>query len=321
MKIGRLCFGKTNFGFVLMFFVGLLPMFFGIGQEMLLAEELLTIVTQDRVVAKSPTKIGEKSTVSSVRQTVEQWKPSETAVIICDMWTQHGCSHATERLTELAVPMNEVISKARERGVLIIHAPSGGMDKYDVNLPARKTAEKFRKDMGNPRHWDFWEHSSPAEQDIPFPVDAPHGGCSSPTCKDGSKANFKEIDILTIKDNDVLTDDFVEVKDYLKHKGIKNVIIMGVHTNMCIIGRPFGLRAMKKDGFHTVLMRDMTDLMYNNTLGNEDEPPFVNHFLGLDMVIEHIEAYICPTILSSDFTGKKRFRFKEDKRYSNNSKL
>ncbi|MDR2862856.1 MAG: cysteine hydrolase, partial [Puniceicoccales bacterium] len=196
----------------------------------------------------------DKSAVT-IRNSTENWKPAETAIIVCDMWTQHGCTHATARLRELAPAVNDVITAAREKGILIIHAPSGGMGYYPNSLPARKTAEKFRKGMGDSQHWPNWEHTSPSEKGIPFPVDSRDGGC--PDCK-GGKNNYKETDLLTIKDTDVLTDDFVEIKDYTKFKGIKNIIIMGVHTNMCIIGRPFGLRAMRKAGYNTVLMRDMT---------------------------------------------------------------
>jgi hypothetical protein len=40
----------------------------------------------------------------------------------------------------------------------------------------------------------------------------------------------------------------------------------------------------------------------------------VDHFTGTDLVVEHIERHWCPTITSSDFTGKPAFRFSEDKR-------
>jgi hypothetical protein len=28
------------------------------------------------------------------------------------------------------------------------------------------------------------------------------------------------------------------------HEGRTNVVLMGVHTNMCVLGRPFGIRMM-----------------------------------------------------------------------------
>ena len=56
-----------------------------------------------------------------------------------------------------------------------------------------------------------------------------------------------------------------------------------------------------------LLIRDMTDTMYNSQMR-----PFVNHFRGTDLVVEHVEKYWCPTIESTDFMGGSPFRFRED---------
>ena len=42
---------------------------------------------------------------------------------------------------------------------------------------------------------------------------------------------------------------------------------MGVHLNMCVLGRPVGIRQMVNIGKNVVLMRDMTDTMYNPKSG------------------------------------------------------
>jgi len=80
-----------------------------------------------------------------------------------------------------------------------------------------------------------------------------------------------------------------------------------VHTNMCVLGRPFGLRQMVKNGKNAVLVRDMTDTMYNPR-----SAPFVTHFRGTELIIEHIEKFVCPTITSDQLIGGKVFRFKGD---------
>jgi hypothetical protein len=54
-------------------------------------------------------------------------------------------------------------------------------------------------------------------------------------------------------------------------------------------------------------MRDLTDTMYN-----PERPPGVSHFAGTALVIEHVEKYWCPSFVSSDFTGRPPFRFKEE---------
>ena len=52
---------------------------------------------------------------------------------------------------------------------------------------------------------------------------------------------------------------------------------------------------MTKWGIRCVLIRDLTDAMYN-----PDDAPHVTHDRGTELVIEHIEKYWCPTLLSKD---------------------
>ncbi len=118
-----------------------------------------------------------------------------------------------------------------------------------------------------------------------------------------------QIDMLTIVNDDYISDSGEEIWSILEAKGIKNVVLMGVHLNMCVLGRPFGLRQMAKNGKNVVLMRDMTDTMYN-----PQRPPYVSHFGGTDLIVEHIEKYVCPTISSDQIVGGAPFRFKGDTR-------
>ena len=83
--------------------------------------------------------------------------------------------------------------------------------------------------------------------------------------------------------------------ELLEERGIENVMIMGVHTNMCVLGRPFGLRNMARYGKNVVLVRDLTDTMYN-----PKKRPYVSHDKGTELVVEHIEKHWCPSVLSSE---------------------
>jgi alpha-L-fucosidase len=145
----------------------------------------------------------------------------------------------------------------------------------------------------------------PAEENAPWPVDQSDGGCDGPGIVN-DRVWTRQIAALTIADNDLISDSGAEIGAYFKKAGIKNVILMGVHTNMCIVNRSFGLRAMTRMGMNTALVRDLTDLMYNPA-----RHPYVNHFTGLDLMIDYIEKYICPTILSTDLTQKTSFAFAE----------
>ena len=251
---------------------------------------------------KAPSTVDEGSW--NLVSRIESWKPAETAIIICDMWDRHWCDNASARVAEMAPEMNKLIAIAREKGVKIVHAPSDCMGYY-ADHPGRKEAMKYRDQkiaaLAN-------GSKLPSEANATWPVDQSDEGCECVDCKP-HKAWTKQIDAITITHQDLISDSGAEIGSYFKEKGIKNVILMGVHTNMCVIGRTFGLRAMKRMDMNVVLMRDMTDLMYNPKM-----PPFVHHFTGLDLMVDYIETYVCPSIVSTDFTGKKQFRFKEDKR-------
>jgi hypothetical protein len=70
---------------------------------------------------------------------VQHWQAQETAVIVCDMWDLHHCLNATRRGAEMAPRMDAVLKTARDRGAIIIHAPSGCMNFYRDH-PARQRA-------------------------------------------------------------------------------------------------------------------------------------------------------------------------------------
>ncbi len=242
----------------------------------------------------------------------EKWDPRKTAIIVTDMWDRHWCESSTERVKELAPEMNEVLIEARHRGVMIIHAPSGTLDNYK-GTPQRQRA------IDAPWHeppagfdlnaWCFLDE----EQESGLPIDDTDGGCDKP-CADGQPCIEKEawssqIETIEIHDEDAISDNGQEVYNLFMENGIENLIIMGVHTNMCILGRSYAIRQMVNLGKNVVLMRDMTDSMYN-----PDMPPYVTHFRGTELVTEHIEKYWSPSILSSDLTGRPAFRFAEDNR-------
>jgi putative heme-binding domain-containing protein len=235
-----------------------------------------------------------------------RWDSKKTAIIVCDMWDQHWCKGATARVAEMAPRMNAVIQEARKRGVLIIHAPSDTM-KFYANWPQRKRAQEALK-ATPPSDVSKWK-SLNIEKEGPLPIDDSDGGCDDlPQCPGGGPWK-RQIATLEIAPEDVISDNGEEVYNVLAQAGVENVIILGVHTNMCVLGRPFSIRQMVSVGKNVLLMRDMTDTMYNSR-----KRPFVSHFAGTDLVVEHIEKHWCGSITSADFLGGEPFRFKDDKR-------
>ncbi len=252
----------------------------------------------------------------------ETWDATKTAFIVCDMWDLHHCLNAVKRGTEMAPRMNEVLKNARERGAIIIHAPSSCMETYKEH-PARLRAQKTPKSAKLPDEIGKWCYRIPSEEQGKYPIDQTDGGEDDDPAEHAAwakkladmgrnpKAPWKsQTGLLTIDgDKDFISDSGEEIWSILEQQGRPNVVLLGVHTNMCVLGRPFGLRQLSKNGKHVVLMRDMTDTMYN-----PERAPFVSHFTGTDLIVEHIEKWVCPTITSDQWIGGKPFVFASDKR-------
>lgn len=236
-----------------------------------------------------------------------QWQPEKTAIVVCDMWDKHWCPTATERVGQMVPRMNRVITAARQKGVLIIHCPSDTLDFYK-NTRQRKLAMAAAK-VETKIPLKGWCNLDKTVEGEALPIDDSDGGCD---CEEAYTKNHRawsrQHPGIAIAENDAITDS-AEAFYLMKQRGITNVIVMGVHTNMCVLGRPFSIRQMVQQGQNVVLMRDMTDTMYNPRMA-----PFVSHFTGTDLVVEHIEKFWCPTILSSGIIGGKEFRFPDDTR-------
>ena len=251
------------------------------------------------------------------------WEASKTAVIVCDMWDAHHCLNATKRGGEMAPRMNEVLKKARASGSTIIHAPSSCMEFYKDH-PARSRALETPPAASVPNGIERWLNWIDAdEEEAGYPIDASDGGEDDDPAAheawakelEGRGRNprapwIRQTETLEIDPQaDYITDDGVQNWNILQHRQIENVILVGVHTNMCVLGRPFGLRQMARSGKNVVLMRDMTDTMYNPEM-----PPRVSHFRGTDLIVDHVEKFVCATITSDQLIGGVPFHFEGDAR-------
>jgi lysophospholipase L1-like esterase/nicotinamidase-related amidase len=233
------------------------------------------------------------------------------------MWDLHGCKNAAIREGEMAPRLNLVVEKARESGVLIIHAPSSCMAAYE-GTTARERAKAAPQASRIPLGIANWCKQIPTEESGVYPIDQADGGCDDDPAvheawareleakgRDPKQPWKTQIDLVHIdNERDVVSDSGVEIWNVLEARGIENVILTGVHANMCVAGRPFGLRQMAKNGRRVVLMRDLTDSMYN-----PKSWPFVSHQRGTELFIEHVEKRICPTITSDQLIGGKPFAY------------
>ena len=266
--------------------------------------------SQLRLTLRSRVKTSEGAAARSVVETNAVWEVRRTALIICDMWDDHWCKSAARRVGELAGPMNEMIKTARGKGVFIIHAPSS-VTAFYKDIPQRKRAQAAPfaptpVPLSTSNRWGTaWCWPDPKREPA-LPIDDSDMGCDCKAKCEIREAWKRQTPAIEIAPQDAITDNGQETWNLLAERGIDNVILCGVHLNMCVLGRPFAIRQMVHVGKNVALVRDMTDTMYN-----PDKPPKVSHFAGTELVIEHVEKFWCPSFTSTDITGKPAFRFKE----------
>ena len=188
-------------------------------------------------------------------------EPRKTAIILCDIWDKHWCRGATERVSKLAPRVAIVVDKLRAQGVLVIHAPSDTMGYYKndssrlatLNLPQATPPEALNLDAPK------------------LPIDDSSGGCDT---KDMMYIAWtREHPAIRVMPQDLVSEKGPEVYNALKLHGIDTLLVAGVHTNMCILNRTFAIKQMTKWGVKCILIRDLTDSMYDPRRRPSRQPP------------------------------------------------
>ena len=252
------------------------------------------------------------------------WQADRTAVILCDVWDYHHSINAVRRLEEMLPRMNALLKEARQRGATIIHAPSDCMPAYEKHAARLRATSAPQTNL--PKNIASWCSRIPSEENgslDQYPIDQSDGGEDDDQEEHRQwaaklvamgrnpgmpwKAQSPSIEIDPAKD--YISDRGDEVWRILQDRQIRHVILLGVHTNMCVLGRPFGLRQLTAQKMDVVLLRDLTDCMYN-----PKRWPYVDHFTGNDLVVSYVERFICPSITSDQILGGQPLRFKGDQR-------
>jgi nicotinamidase-related amidase len=219
------------------------------------------------------------------------WDRANVAVVICDMWNTTLCVSAARRVAEMAPRMNDVVTLLRNDGALIVHAPAGCMNYY-AGTPARERARRAPPVQSPaPVDWNDWD----ASRESPLPpalVDDTPCSCEpGEPCTNGGPPYpwTHQIDTIDVASTDAVTDDGHELLALLTERDIQDVVVMGVHLNRCVLGRPYGIRQLVYWGKKPVLCRDLTDSYHRDPRG---------HLHGNEEMIAHVERYWCPTVTS-----------------------
>jgi nicotinamidase-related amidase len=230
----------------------------------------------------------------------DDWDNSRIAVVICDMWDTTLCVSAARRVIEMAPRINEVAARLRGDGALIVHAPAGCMDYYAGSAARERAQQATPVRSPVPVDWQDWDESREALLPAALADDTPCSCEPGEPCTEGGPPFpwTHQIESIRIASTDAVTDDGRELLALLEEREIDDVVLMGVHLNRCVLGRPYGIRQLVYWGKRPVLCRDLTDSFHRDPRG---------HHFGNEQMIAHVERYWCPTLTSDQLVDGTSF--------------
>ncbi len=218
-----------------------------------------------------------------VAHVTERIDPARVGVIAVDVWNFHWCKTATMRVDAIVPRLNQALEAARTLGMTVMLCPSDVVDNY-VGYPQRQSV------LALP------EMPVPALVDVTCPVPPDAGGCACGREKCAVNYGWDAMHPgLRIGESDLMPDTQSEVFAICQQRGLTYLIYVGFHTQVCLLGKPMGLKAMKSAGLRCILARDMTDAHpgYDPARGFTPD-------LNTEQVVAHFEQHLAPTIHFAD---------------------
>ena len=195
------------------------------------------------------------------------------------MWNDHWCQQTVDQAKRIAPLINKTANKYRDKGHMIIHAPSGAkMSKYY-------------------KGWDQWIRGGTLRKyfniqpikTIELPIYSEIG-----SCPDTNKMTQVWTNIhadIKIYDTDFISNNASSIFTLLEKNKINKVYVCGLNLNMCILKNSCGIINLLKYGFNPIIIGKLTDVMYNPS-----HWPHVTVRGAKRIVINHIRKTYCKVI-------------------------
>lgn len=205
--------------------------------------------------------------------------PRRVGVIAVDVWNYHWCKTATMRVDAIVPRLNKALEAARDLGMTVMLCPSDVVDNY-VGYPQREAIFALPK------------IPVPNVVNVTCPPVPDAGGCACGRERCAVNYGWDGMHpALRIGDGDLMPDTQAEVYAICQNYGLTHLIYVGFHTQVCLLGKPMGLKAMKTAGLNCVLARDLTDAHPGYDPSRQFTPD-----LNTEQVVEHFEKHLAPTI-------------------------
>lgn len=214
-----------------------------------------------------------------IRSTKEAVDPARVGVVVVDMWNFHWCKTSTQRVGALVPRMAAVLRAAHEMGMTVFWCPSDVADNYAGTI-------QYQAAMTAPRY------PVPPLKELNCPGAPDGGGCTCGAERCSVNYGWDGMDPrLVMNENDLMPNDLETLYSLCVERKLTHLIYMGVHTQVCLLGKSIGLRNMVEAGFSCILARDLTDAHAVYDPRNEITPDAFTQ-----NVVAHFEKYLAPSI-------------------------
>jgi len=172
--------------------------------------------------------------------------PSETAVVVYDVWDAHWCGPASERASLLAGRVDAALRRWRRRGIGLVAMAPNGVAPAAAAGPARQRALRCsvdaaaNGDVGNGTGSAL--HLAPpldASRWVPPVASDPLHTCEAPGMAPARRVWLRQHPSIVVEASDrspdVWTTDRAELACLLRRRGIRRVLLVGVHANLCML--------------------------------------------------------------------------------------
>jgi hypothetical protein len=216
-----------------------------------------------------------------IRQSTEAVDPRKVGVIVVDAWHYHWCRTWRNRAGSLIPRFNHSLDGARKLGMTLIFSPTNAM--RDMHETPQRKATLALPDRSLP----------PLNNAVdPYPGSLRFGMCEcglGDECFYTNNVNNQHPD-LRMADGEFIALTQQEAYNVLANRGVTHIIYTGFATNMCMWGKPTGMKYMRQFGFKCMVARDLTEALTRYAEGS------FNPTRGTLEVIELIERDLAPSI-------------------------
>jgi nicotinamidase-related amidase len=185
-------------------------------------------------------------------------KPEETALVLVDCWDRHYLRSYLERTdqicTEKIVP---VVAACHEAGITVVHAPSPAQAKrYPQWLQYAGDEELFSSPAAS--YQPEWPPQEFRYRSGDYQQFAKPPGAVVQAWRVVEADQRKIVHQLEPRENEFVVATGRQLHRLARHRKILHLIYVGFATNMCVVGRDYGMRAMQGRGYNVILLRDCT---------------------------------------------------------------